>query len=326
MRTAREVLAADPSLAALFDEMRAAEESRTSLGCTAAAALLFAVLLLVGSCSALTDGGGGGFAAFVLAAAGVGLGIFAVVRVYRLAAQSNRAANCFDLFVRRTVELALDEGQYEPECGIPESTILASGLYSSGDEYDSRDLVGGKEGLTAFHFARVLSENVEIETDSDGNETERRTTIFSGIWFIADFNKHFRSRTRVVPDTAERLFGKGLGRWMQNAGSRGKLVEMESPEFERMFAVYSDSQQDARYVLSPALLERLTELGKTLRGLRASFHDGCIALALRDKPPYLRKSPATTAESLAATLLRSISLYVGLVAKLDLNTRIWTKD
>lgn len=325
MRTAREVLAADPSLAALFSEMRAAEESRTSLGCTAAAALLFAVLLLFSSCSVLADHGGG-IAAILPAAAGVGLVIFAITRLYRLSSQSDRAAACFAQFVRRTVELALDEGQYLPGAGIPESVILASGLFPSGDEYDTRDLVSGKEGLTAFHFARVLSENVEYETDSDGNETERRTTIFSGIWFIADFNKHFHSRTRVVPDTAERLFGKSLGRWMQNAGSRGKLVELESPEFERMFAVYSDAQQDARYVLSPALLDRLTTLGRKYRGLRAAFHDGCIALALPDAPPYLRKTSATTAESLASALLRSIAPYVGLVETLDLNTRIWTKE
>lgn len=325
MRSALDVLAADPSLEELFAEMRAAEDARMPLGCTAAVAFLVAVLLLFGSCSALVDGGGG-FAAFLPAAAGVGLGVFAVTRVYRLAAQSGRADDCFRRFVRRTVEVALDEGSYRPECGIPEDAILASGLYSAGDEYDSGGLVCGKEGATAFRFARVLSENVEIETDSDGNETERRTTVFSGIWFIADFNKHFRSRTRVVPDTAERFFGKGLGRWMQNAGSRGKLVELESPEFERMFAVYSDSQQDARYVLSPALVERLTKLGKTHRGLRAAFHDGCVALALPDKPPYLRKTSAPNAEALASDLLRSIAPYVGLVEALDLNTRIWTKE
>ncbi len=194
MRTAREVLSADPSLEALFAEMRTAEEARAPLGCTAAAASLFAVLLLFGSCSALFDKNGA-TAAIVPAVAGIGLAIFAVTRLFRLATQSDRAAACFGRFVRRTVELALDEGQYLPGAGIPESVVLASGLYPSGDEYDSGDLVGGKEGSTSFHFARVLSENVEIETDSDGNETENRTTVFSGVWFVADFNKHFHSRT-----------------------------------------------------------------------------------------------------------------------------------
>ncbi len=325
MRNAREVLAADPSLAELFDEMRAAEEARWPLGCTAGAAFLAALLLLFASCSALADRGSG-FAAFLPAAAGVGLGVFGALRLFKLAGADERAGKCFALFVRRTVEAALDDGRYIPDGGIPESVVLASGLYPAADEYESFDLVCGKEGRTEFRFAQVLSEDVETETDSDGNVHENRTTVFSGIWFIADFNKHFKSRTRVVPDTAERLFGKGLGRWMQNAGSRGRLVELESPEFERMYAVYSDSQQDARYVLSPTLLERLATLGKTHRGLRAAFHDGCIALALPSAPPYLRKSPAATAEALAAALLRSIAPYVGLVGTLDLNTRIWTKE
>ena len=325
MRSAREVLAADPSLAELFAEMRAAEEARKPLGCSAGAAVLVALLLFFASCSAIVDPHAGS-AAFLPAAAGVGLVIFAIVRLCRLASADARADKCFARFVRRTVEAALDAGRYLPGDGIPESAVLASGLYPSGDEYESFGLVCGKEGSTAFHFARILSEDVEIETDSDGNETEHRTTVFSGVWFLADFNKHFHSRTRVVPDTAERLFGKRLGRWMQNAGNRGQLVELESSEFERMFAVYSDSQQDARYVLSPAMLERLTELGRKYRGLRAAFHDGCIALALPNAPSYLRKTSAPTAEALAAALLRSIAPYVGLVAKLDLNTRIWTKE
>lgn len=105
------------------------------------------------------------------------------------------------------------------------------------------------------------------------------------------------------------------------------LSDEAARAMETVFAaVYSDSQQDARYVLSPALMDRLTQLGRKHRGLRAAFHDGCIALALPDAPAYLRKTSASTAEALAAALLRSISPYVSLVASLDLNTRIWTKE
>ena len=221
------------------------------------------------------------------------------------------AREAFGRFAARTVEVALDEGQYEPRGGIAEAEYLASGLFPRSDEYRTGGLVSGREGATAFRFARIKAENVEIERDSKGNEHERRTTVFSGVWFVADFNKHFSSHTRVVPDTAERVFGKGLGRWMQKAASRGKLVELESVEFEKMFAVYSDSQQDARYVLSPSLMERLTVLGKKHRNLRAAF---------------FAKTASETAEGLAASLLTSIAPYVGLVRDLDLNTRIWTKE
>jgi hypothetical protein len=305
--------------------MRAAEAARTPCGVFAAGSALGAVLFLWLAFSVWS--GSGSFAQTLPAALpGVALAVCAVVQAVRYSNQDDLAREAFGRFAARTVEVALDEGRYEPRGGIAEVEYLASGLFPRSDEYRTGGLVSGREGATAFRFARIEAENVEIERDSKGNEHERRTTVFSGVWFVADFNKHFSSHTRVVPDTAERVFGKGLGRWMQKAGSRGKLVELESVEFEKMFAVYSDSQQDARYVLSPSLMERLTALGKKHRNLRAAFFGGAVALALPGGKPYLAKTASETAEGLAASLLTSIAPYVGLVRDLDLNTRIWTKE
>lgn len=257
---------------------------------------------------------------------GVALAGVAIFWALRWAKQDNLAQAAFARFAARTVAVALEEGRYEPRGGVPEAEYRASGLFPKSDEYRTGGLVCGKEGTTAFRFARILAENVEIVRDAKGNMRERRRTVFSGVWFTADFNKDFSAHTRVVPDTAERVFGKGLGRWMQNLGARGKLVELESPEFEKMFAVYSDSQQDARYVLSPALMERLTALGKRFRGLRVAFRDGEVVLALPGEGAYLDMSRTETADGLVKVLLAGIAPYVGLVGDLDLNTRIWTKE
>jgi len=324
MRNSREV-ASDPLLVEIFGGMRAAEAARTPCGVRAllsalgaAACLWFAVSAWNGSESLPKT--------LSAAVPGVALAVFALVQAVRYAKQDDLAQAAFRRFAARTVEAALEEGRYEPSGGVAEEEYLESGLYPRSDEYRSNGLVCGKEGRTAFRFARIKAENVEIERDAKGNRKERRTTVFSGVWFAADFNKHFHSHTRVVPDTAERVFGKGLGRWLQKAGSGGKLVETESPEFEKMFAVYSDSQQDARYVLSPSLMERLEALGKRFRGLRAAFFGGKVVLALPGRGKYLEKTSAGSAEERAASLLESIAPYAGLVGDLDLNTRIWTKE
>jgi hypothetical protein len=322
MKSVRET-AADAELQNAFAEMRAAEATGRSQGGQALFAVLIAGACFWGAYAAWN--GGGSLGAWILAVAGGAAAVAALVCAVGWAASDGKAGEAFRRFAARTVEVALDEGRYEPDGGIAEEEYLASGLFPKSDEYRTGGLLSGKEGATAFRFARIVAENVEVERDSKGNERERRTTVFSGVWFTADFNKHFSSHTRVVPDTAERVFGKGLGRWMQKAGSRGKLVELESVEFEKMFAVYSDSQQDARYVLSPSLMERLTELGKKYRGLRAAFFGGEVVLALPGKGRYLEKTRAETAAAEAGALLAGIAPYVALVETLDLNTRIWTK-
>lgn len=323
MRSVRET-AADAGLQDAFREMRAAEAAGRSQGGKALLALLLAGACFWGAYAAWNGGGSAG--AWTLAVAGGVAAVAALACAVGWAASDGKAGEAFRRFAARTVAVALDEGRYEPRGGIAEAEYLASGLFPKSDEYASDGLVCGREGATAFRFARIRAENVEIERDAKGNEHERRRTVFSGVWFAADFNKHFSSHTRVVPDTAERVFGKGLGRWMQKAGSGGKLVELESVGFEKMFAVYSDSQQDARYVLSPSLMERLEALGKRCRGLRASFRGGEVALALPGKGRYLEKTRAESAAAEAGALLASIAPYVALVEALDLNTRIWTKE
>ena len=72
---------------------------------------------------------------------------------------------------------------------------------------------------------------------------------------MADFNKNFNGHTVVLPDTAEKILGK-FGQSLQSMSSRGELVKLEDPEFEKEFCVYGDDQVEARYILSPALMKR----------------------------------------------------------------------
>jgi len=322
MRSAREI-ASDEPLVEMFRGLRAAEEAGSAEGKKLAATGLGAVLVFFLAVAAAH----GGYPWLWLVLPGGVLAIWALVCAVKASNQSDKAEVFFRRFAARTVELAVEGGSWQPDEGVTEGEYEAGGLHPAGDEYESGNLVSGREGKTAFRFAEVRVENVETECDAKGRVTERRTTLFSGVWFVADFNKHFRSRTRVLPDTAERVFGKRLGRWLQKAGSFGeRLVELESPEFEKLFAVYSSSQQDARYLLSPSLMERLEKLAKARRGVAFAFHDGQIAVAIPDAAGYLERTTAASAEELAGKLIRGLAPYVGLVETLDLNTRVWTKE
>jgi hypothetical protein len=226
---------------------------------------------------------------------------------------------------------------YAAEAGIDRETFRASGIYRRGiDRYRCEDMFVGAVGATAFSFSEVHAEYKTTTTDSKGRTRTTWHTIFKGIFFVADFNKHFQGQTFVLPDTAESAMG-GFGRWFQELGGKldgrpGELVSLESPEFERLFVVHSTDQVEARYILSPSLMERLVALRNEVgAGLAVSFVNSCIYIAIPSSKNHF-EPPSIWAASAALDLdelkryMADVRLAEELVADLNLNTRIWSKQ
>ena len=130
------------------------------------------------------------------------------------------------------------------------------------DRYRGDDLVTGLLGKTETAFSEIHSEYKTSRSSKSGTHTTWRT-VFKGLFFIAGFNKSFKGETYVLPEVAQKVFGKILGNLFQpwNRG-RGQLVKMEDPTFEMNFVVYGDDQIEARYVLSTSLMKRITDYKK----------------------------------------------------------------
>ena len=62
---------------------------------------------------------------------------------------------------------------------------------------------------------------------------------------MADFHKDFKGKTTILRD---RLFKLRFGE---------SRVKMENPDFENTFDVYSTDQVEARYLITPFMMERL---------------------------------------------------------------------
>ncbi|MGR9088622.1 MAG: DUF3137 domain-containing protein, partial [Gammaproteobacteria bacterium] len=153
-------------------------------------------------------------------------------------------------------------------------------------------------------------------------------TIFKGIFFIADFNKHFHGRTYVVPDAGGRFFGIGklFEKW---SFDRGELVELENPEFEQLFTVYGTDQVEARYILSPSLMDRLVNFRRRANTrMHLSFVHSKLFLALSvDKNLF---EPNLFSSGVSYGYLKAyynyLDLVTGLIEDLNLNLRIWGKE
>ena len=166
--------------------------------------------------------------------------------------------------IARVVEFCDPSLSYSPKRHVTEHQFRQSRIFEHGiDRFRGEDHVSGRIGQTDMEFSEIHAEYKTTTTDSKGHRRTQWHTIFKGLFFIGDFNKHFRTSTIVLPDVAERFLGF-LGTKLQelNFTRSGKLVKLEDPEFEKEFAVYGDDQVEARYVLSTSLMRRILDFKK----------------------------------------------------------------
>lgn len=229
--------------------------------------------------------------------------------------------------VSEVVRLIDPSWVYEPYDCISEMEYWQSDLFRLPyDRYSGDDLISGVIDRTDFRCSELHTEYKEV-TYRDGKRHETWITIFRGLFFHADFNKHINGRTYIEPDNAERLFGK-WGRKFQ-VSSKGKLVKLEDPEFEKMFVVFSTDQVEARYILTPALMQALVELRNRInRNMYLSFIGSRVYVAVQFGKGLFEPRIASSCvkyedvQQMHALFLMNSAL----VKELNLNTRIWTKE
>jgi hypothetical protein len=265
---------------------------------------------------------------FVLFILGVGVfllfifGGFAIKNVFR---------NYKYEVVKPLVKFINPNLEYYPENGISKGQFRDSRIFNDRiDRYHSEDLISGTIGKTAICFSEVHAEYKTETRNSKGGTSTSWHTILKGVFFSADFNKDFNGATVVVPDVAENLFGSFLGNALQkmNFSRSEQLVKLENPEFEKIFAVYSTDQIESRYILTPALMERLIQVrNRHGKDFYASFVNSQVNIAYGCKRNLFE--PKIMSEivdySLIEEYFNDLQDILALVEELNLNNRIWTK-
>jgi hypothetical protein len=272
----------------------------------------------------------GGHPSMYVVAGVVALIVSVILLIVKIILPTSRFKKEFKLLAIGAIVKAMEPGMtFSPERGVPQSQFVRSELFQRPDRYNCEDGLQGKIGDTAVLISEVHAEEKHTRTDSKGNTQTHYTTIFDGVFMIADFHKHFNGTTRVLPDTAEKIFG-GLGKMLQ--GFRPfmsqDLVYLEDPEFEGEFVVYGTDQIEARYILSTSMLRRILDLKRKWRNeVRLSFIDSNVFVAISHKGNLLEPDLGRSALSreLVGRIVAELSVCFGLVNDLNLNTRIWTK-
>ena len=178
------------------------------------------------------------------------------------------------------------------------------------DKYSGNDLIFGQIEGVRVKFSDV--EAISIKEDWQGNKTHR--VLFAGLLFVADFPKRLKAVTQICSGTDE---FKDYG---------GKRARMDDAEFERYFRVYATDQIEARYALTPSLMENLKLLKMRFhRPINIVLTGDKICMAIRtgrdNFEPDLRRP--LVGKGANRFYKDEIDGFLRIVEELRLNRKIW---
>lgn len=145
---------------------------------------------------------------------------------------------------------------------------------------EAEDFVSGNyKGVDLqFEELSIFSNAKAIGTKSFSNLQESRKTLFRGAVVILSFNKKFSGQT-VVRSSSGKVVDFINSALDGNISSMQK-VELEDPEFGKMFEVFSENQIEARYLLTTSFMERLKNLSGFFQctGVKVNFCENMLLL------------------------------------------------
>ena len=205
---------------------------------------------------------------------------------------------------------------YSTNSGVGEELFRNSRLFTSPDRYHAEDLIEGCLDKTSFICSEVHAEERRARSTKNGVQYYWED-IFKGFLFIADFHKEFQGETTVLRDS---FFKIKMG---------ASRVKMENPDFEKVFDVFSTNQIEARYLITPSMMERMLKLDSNFKkGITISFRNSTILVAIPDSKNRFEADVWSSLSDMS--ILKSdfavLQSLLEIVDELNLNTRIWSKE
>lgn len=207
-------------------------------------AILSGVLLLLGVLLSL----------FILTFLGLpGLIVFIILCV-RSRTQMKRLIAA--TLIQSVVKDTFDDAVYDPAAHLSDYLIASTdmGFPFHFDEISGSDYIRGTYHGLSVEMSDVRLVDIKRRVDKDGHVYETRNEVFRGLWMVCDFGKELRADLRL----SERSF---LGKKFAKGG-----IKTDSEEFNKRFYIASDNEHEVFYVLTPHMMEYITEMDEKGKG------------------------------------------------------------
>jgi hypothetical protein len=283
-----------------------------------AALLTVAVLSFALAQAGVTDGRVlyAPFAVGALAAAIVGL-----------RARRSLSSGYKQIVIGRIVNALGHELTYSRWSRLTEQNLLDMDLFEERiEDWYAEDEVSGRKGAVTYSITEARATRTEGSGDN-----ERTITVFKGSIVRLDFNKSFLGHTVVVPHGETKALGGVFGSLFGESGTRRRkeIVNLENVDFENQLTAYSTDQQEARYILTPKMMELIMAAQSTLgSAVRLCFRANSVFVTVPQTSDRFEVSlfgPKITPELVVGELAEVLALAEHLIDVLELETRIWSR-
>lgn len=210
---------------------------------------------------------------------------------------------------------------YEPEQGLAKSIIENTGMMDLGDRYSSNDYISGKYNNVDVVQADVHIEKKTESRNSNGTTDTQWYTIFQGRWMVFDFNKSFKYNLQVCQ---KGFYNSIVNNWGNNI--KFKKVALEEQEFNKQFKVYAQNEQEAFYILTPTMMEKIKKLSNSINGkILLCFIDNKLHVGIENDDDAFEPSIFVKVDEASAKekILKDIKLITDFIDELDLDNDLF---
>lgn len=270
---------------------------------------------------------------FTLIGVVVGVSVLLSVVFTIFLKMKNRGSNQFSDFsdfkrsvFSRVVRFANLNFEYIDKGHIGKPELLHSGLV-----VDTNYRITGGDQITGIHNGVPFQScNLYVSHRPQlRNKKEPDNEVFAGNYFVARFNKTFQYPIYIHPKKG--VFGimkdNDIAEYLD--GSRRKIT-LEDPEFDKQFTVYCEDEIIVRYVLTPAMMERIKAINTRSKGnLYIAINGKNIVLANNTSNSLMNMDGLTSVlftkldQKLLQQLYEGLYADLAMIDTLKLNINIW---
>lgn len=203
--------------------------------------------------------------------------------------------------------------RYVIDGAIPVGAMQKSKILPSHDRYKTEDYFEGE-----YKGVRIAFSEVDFQQKRSSKNSTYYVSVFKGLAILLDMKtKRFYGHTVIDRDRGK------IAEWFKEKTDKLKRANLVDPEFEKTFDVYTNDQVEARYLIDPLMIERLTGLQKEYEGknITAAFYDSKMLVLVRSSHNHFEPAslhvPATDPRSVL-NMKREIGEILSLIDRLAL--------
>ena len=189
--------------------------------------------------------------------------------------------------------------------------------------FESNDYISGTYKNINFEQSDIHIQEKHETRDSDGKKHTTWVTIFEGRWMIFDFNKNFKANLQV---TQKGFYNSKI----ENSNKiKYHKIQLEDQEFNNQFRTYAQSEHEAFYILTPALMEKIKKLTNTINGkILLCFIDNKLHVGIQNNKDSFEHNifKKIDENKVINEISKDIKLITNFVDELDLNNNLFRKE